>query len=154
MKSFTWLRHRACLLTPPALQLMGPVTCRVWLRPLARPMLPPPAPPLLLLFAWLGSRRFPALLSGSPTLQGHSSPASQKALLGPPGLSPPPGHRACIADVLRVPGACLPGGSALRQLPKEQALVPSQPDGRLNTAAAITPRGRVNLEPSLSRSQP
>lgn len=39
---------------------------------------------------------------------------------------------------------------SLRQFPEEWALVPSRLNGQLNTAAAITPRGRANVEPSLS----
>lgn len=116
IKSFTWLGDRALFpggadttcppgYAPSYLQGGAP---GLWPDPCYPPR-PPPAPALLLLFAWLGSRRSPALLSGLSALRGHSSPA----LLGHPGLSPPPGHGACITDLLPAPGACLPGGSAL-----------------------------------------
>lgn len=116
IKSFTWLGDRALFpggadttcppgYAPSCLQGGAP---GLWLDPCYPPRPPPPSSgPAAVRLAWV--QKVPALLSGSSALRGHSSPA----LLGHPGLSPPPGHGACITDLLPAPGACLPGGSAL-----------------------------------------
>lgn len=154
IKSFTWLGDRALFpggadttcppgYAPSYLQGGAP---GLWPDPCYSPR-PPPAPALLLLFAWLGSRRSPPSSQARPPF-GDTRLLPSWAILACRLLrGTGPASQTCF--LLRAPATQV-ALLSLRQFPEEWALVPSRLNGQLNTAAAITPRGRENVEPSLS----